>query len=581
MTAPPTTAPTTTAPTTTTIATAAAAPTAAIFYDPDGYDTSAAPIVGRRVAGEEFLRAFVRHSGFDRLRAVVRTPEHGAHFQRQVAAMGAAAPAEWVPHDEPARIEGLGSLFLPGPGLPQYAWQRRRHRQDAYSLCGVTHTTCTDRTMDSLGDLLVAPTQPWDALVCTSRAVRAMVLRLLEEHARYLADRFGAQRVEGPQLPIIPLGVDCAALAQPSAGGARAEWRARLGIAEGDVAALMLGRLSHATKVNPLPMYRALGRAARATAAPGRRVHLILAGWFEAPASERAFREPPATLCPEVTVHVLDGRAPEVRREIWAAADFFTLLVDNIQETFGLAPVEAMAAGLPVVVSDWDGFRDTVEDGVHGFRIPTLMATAGEDIAARYAVWADAYNDYAAGVGQFVAVDVAAAEAAYRVMIADPARRRAMAAAAQARARAAYDWRVVIGQYRALWEELARLRRGAAGTERAPVREGREKVPLRPDPFAAFAAYPTRRLAPGMRVALAPGASVEAFRALVAVPGAVLRSGLLPTAPEVEALLRHLAAAEAPATVDGIAALVPAPRRARLRRALVWLAKLDLVRLAE
>ena len=29
-----------------------------------------------------------------------------------------------------------------------------------------------------------------------------------------------------------------------------------------------------------------------------------------------------------------------------------------------------MAAGLPVVVSDWDGYRYTVTDGVEGFRIP-------------------------------------------------------------------------------------------------------------------------------------------------------------------------------------------------------------------
>ena len=56
----------------------------------------------------------------------------------------------------------------------------------------------------------------------------------------------------------------------------------------------------------------------------------------------------------------------------WAAADLFLSLVDNPQETFGLAPVEAMAAGVPVVVSDWDGYRYTVSDGVEGFRVPTL-----------------------------------------------------------------------------------------------------------------------------------------------------------------------------------------------------------------
>ena len=31
-----------------------------------------------------------------------------------------------------------------------------------------------------------------------------------------------------------------------------------------------------------------------------------------------------------------------------------------------------MAAGIPVVVSDWDGYRYTVTDGVEGFLIPTL-----------------------------------------------------------------------------------------------------------------------------------------------------------------------------------------------------------------
>ncbi len=42
---------------------------------------------------------------------------------------------------------------------------------------------------------------------------------------------------------------------------------------------------------------------------------------------------------------------------IWQAADIFTSLSDNIQETFGLTPIEAMAAGLPSVVTDWDGYQ--------------------------------------------------------------------------------------------------------------------------------------------------------------------------------------------------------------------------------
>jgi len=310
-------------------------PTAAVFYDPDGYDTATGPILGRKVAGEEFLRAFVRHTGFGTLNAVVRIPQHGEAFARQCAALGATAPTAFALHEDPARIEGLGSLFLPGPGLAQYAWQRRRHRQNAYSLCGVTHTVCTERTMDDVGNLLVAPTQPWDALVCTSRAGRDAVLRLMQEQATYLKDRFGAARVEAPQLPIIPLGVDCDAMQPPP--GARSAMRRRLGIGEGDVAALALGRLSYTSKVNPIGMYLALGRAA-AAAPKGARVHLILAGRFDSEASERVFRGGAAALCPGVALHLLDGGMENLRGNAFAAADFFTLLVDNIQETFGLAP---------------------------------------------------------------------------------------------------------------------------------------------------------------------------------------------------------------------------------------------------
>ena len=63
-----------------------------------------------------------------------------------------------------------------------------------------------------------------------------------------------------------------------------------------------------------------------------------------------------------------------------------------------------MAAGLPVVVTDWDGFRDTVEDGVTGFRIPTLMGGNGNPIAMRYQMGADDYNAYLRGTSQAIAM---------------------------------------------------------------------------------------------------------------------------------------------------------------------------------
>ena len=41
-----------------------------------------------------------------------------------------------------------------------------------------------------------------------------------------------------------------------------------------------------------------------------------------------------------------------------AASDMFISLADSYQETFGLTPIEAMASELPVVASNWNGYRN-------------------------------------------------------------------------------------------------------------------------------------------------------------------------------------------------------------------------------
>ncbi|WP_237217235.1 glycosyltransferase family 4 protein, partial [Falsiroseomonas oryziterrae] len=431
----------------------------ALLYAPDGFDTSRPKLMGRHAAGEAFLGALVRHGGFERLVAVTRSAADAEAFRRQVATLDPDLPTETIPEEQLHRVAATGALLLPGPGLGSHAWQRRRLAEArGFSLIGLTHTTASAGAMDSILETLVAPVQEWDAIVCTSRAVQGAVRRQLEMQADWLRERLGATRIEGPALPVIPLGVDCAAFAPDAA--ARAAWRARLEVTERDVVVLHHGRLSFHAKAHPLPMLAGLGRAAAAAQA-GARVVLVLSGWFADDHQRRVFTEGAAALAPGVTLRILDGRLPEVRRGIWSAADIFTLLSDNIQETFGIAPLEAMAAGLPVVGTEWDGLRDTIVHGETGFLVPTTLAGPMADLAERHEAGLDTYDAYLAGVAQFTAVDVPAAAEAFSALVADPALRARMGAAGRRRAEARFDWAQVIAAWRALWDDLARLRRSA------------------------------------------------------------------------------------------------------------------------
>src|SRR5688500_4222620 len=58
--------------------------------------------------------------------------------------------------------------------------------------------------------------------------------------------------------------------------------------------------------------------------------------------------------------------------------------------------------------------------------------------------------------------------------------------------------------------------------------------------LAVFSAYPTPKRALTIRFALARGASFATLKAILAVPGAVVRAPLLPTLAELAAVLNRL-----------------------------------------
>ncbi|MFM7512373.1 MAG: glycosyltransferase family 4 protein [Cyanobium sp.] len=449
--------------------------------------------MGLQAANEGFLRAFLRHGRLPSCVAQVRNAQEVEQFRALVADVcGPQQPVEHLFADDQAGLARVGALLHPFPGFGHLAWNRQFGGAASYSLLGITHTTATQAVMDSIGNLAIAPIQPWDAVVCTSRAVRATyetVLELWEEHLR---QRLGATRLPWPQLPIIPLGVDTSWIA-PASAASRQSWRTRLKIPAEAFVVLWVGRFNHAAKAHPIPTYLALEQLAQRLEQP---VVYLQAGWFGNEAIQQAFTAAAQRWAPSVQHLFVDGRQPELRQQIWHAPDVFCSLSDNLQETFGLTPIEAMAAGLPVVVSDWDGYRDTVRDGIDGFRVPTTMPAAGygQGLAHRFCAQTISYDYYCAVTAQTVAVDLPATVRALEILATQPELRQQQGAAGRQRALETYGWEVVIGQYQQLLEELAD-RRVAARREDPMLGEApAQPAPLRADPYRVFSSYPSRFL---------------------------------------------------------------------------------------
>lgn len=559
--------------------------TAAIYYHPEAYTTSGPKLMGRNAAGESFLKGYLKHSQASEFWVQVQKPEHGQHFAQTVKAMGRPQAVKSVEAANLSALHKVGTVYYPGPGIGEHAQHRAlagagfSNPHTAWSLCGITHTTSSAGAMDALAELITAPVQSWDAVICTSTAVKDNVQRLLQAQVNYLQERLGVSKLVLPLLPVIPLGIHTQDFVYSQDQKAKA--RQSLGADANTLVVLFMGRLSFHAKAHPLAMYQALQTAAQQVAQTGQKIMLVECGWHANDFIQKAYQDAAQLACPSVQVRTLDGRLAEQRQTAWAGADVFCSLSDNIQETFGIVPIEAMAAGLPVVVSDWDGYKDTVRHGTDGFRIATCMPDAGlgGDLALRHALQVDTYDMYCGHTCSMVSVDIEATAQAFVQLAQSAELRQRMGQAGKERAQSVYDWSVIIAQYEDLWQQQTQLR--LAAQSKAPQAQLAQAWPARLDPFQAFAAYPSSVLKPTTQLALVDAsadlamARVNQYKGLAMVNFA---KWVLPSDSEIAAVLQL--AESGPCTAQALVQGVAADRQAFVFRALVWLMKLGVLRQA-
>jgi glycosyltransferase involved in cell wall biosynthesis len=541
----------------------------AIFHPP-GRLGLGANMFGKDVANLQLYQALAQHGGFEQLDVLSFADANAAEL-RQGLLDGRASDVQL----SAASVFNLsvaaqaGALLRGQPYLHELAWLRRRAGGDrAFSLIGLIHTLAPPAIRELISHAMTAPVQPWDALICTSPAVRQAMQQMFDAYGDHLGERMRGIRPPQPQLPVVPLGVKGETYARlADRPEVRAALRAELGLAEEDVLVLWVGRLSYYEKAFPQPMFRAVQQAATST---GAKVAFVLAGWFPGEADRSLYEEAARAHAPDVMVRFMDGNDVERVGALWAASDIFLSLVDNIQETFGLTPLEAMAAGRPVVASDWDGYRFTVRDGVEGFLIPTLMPAGGglgANMALRHVFEVQSYQAYAGAFAQHTAVHPGRAAEALARLIADPELRRRMGAAGRARIREAFDWPVVARQLNALVDDLAQRRAAAIDLG------SRHRLnPVKGDPFADFAGFASAALTPQTPLSAAPGATPDQVRQASAVQLDVALGGWRADLEECARALELVVSGQARTVADVLLAF-PVDRRRAVELGLMWLAK--------
>ncbi|MEP3846268.1 MAG: glycosyltransferase family 4 protein [Paracoccaceae bacterium] len=542
--------------------------TAAIYFHPDIIERPETPLVGRRAAGTSFLRGYIQHVQADVLHCVTDTQSAIEEFA------GVCAQNNWhgdvVGHlqDDPDALANPGTLFVPGPSLATFAWSRRS-RANSYSLCGITHTLSTKTIQTDLANLLYAPVEPFDAIICTSTAARHVVEHHLDVAEEYIRARFDARNVPRPLLPTIPLGVETSRFAPTPE--TRRSMRQRLNLSDEQIVLMTMGRLSVFEKMSPGPMFLALERAARSIR---QRLVLLMVGWFKDETAEKQHKTMAAVMAPSVDVLFADGNDETLRTDIWAAADIFTLPVDNIQETFGLAPVEAMAAGLPVVCSDWNGFKDTVAHGETGFRVPTMAPSPenGTELAKRHGSGKDQYSQYLMAINQKTCIDLGAYADAIVKLATDASLRKNMGNAGRKRAIELFDWSVVVPQYQSLWAEQTEIRLRITPNEKdANPRNALSEL----DPFQTYAHYPTTTISPTTEIHAPIQVKNEEVHRLLILSGAHAYGSLIASSARLTSL-QNVVHQHGALTLSALSDQCSAPI-SEIQGLVLWLAKYGLV----
>ena len=321
--------------------------------------------------------------------------------------------------------------------------QSRAALEARFPICGIVHSViCDDFQSVYLSN--AAWGQRADKIVATSEAAEKAVRQALETANQQLRFATGKTPESSPGIERIPLGVDHEHF-QPSDAVAA---RRLLSLPEEALTVTYVGRLTKSYKATLEPLLTVCATLKRRHPS----LHLLFAGTVEDESYVTVLERVSRELEIGAAVHFITNFPAFVKRLIYAASDIVVLPVDNIQESFGLSVLEAMASGRPVVASDWSGYRDLVVHGENGFLVPTIWIPPAA-FAASILAPLSRFPTIEEYLAQHTVVDVEALASYLDVLCGNPDRRQSMGEKGRKRVERSFSWRIVTRLLGNLWQD--------------------------------------------------------------------------------------------------------------------------------
>ena len=400
--------------------------------------------VGRNMANHFFFRALMRHGTFDEYHFFLSNAAHRTLFMEHHGAFFdelsiASRIRLWDRLDLPGALRQIQyTVFHQSDHITWFnaLCRLRNSARSQVSITSFIHSVSYQRHMATYLEMLHCGVTQNDAIIGSSQCGRQVVQNSLKS----LAARMN---LPAPDLrfEVIPLGID-----QGIHREDKTEARQRLGLDPQETVALCFGRFSDFDKMDLFPLLQAIAQVIRKDASR----RLVLAGALHEPPYLEMTRAWTRALGLSDHVTFVTDPTDQSKADLYSAADFFVSLADNVQETFGLTLAEAMQAGLPLLVSDFDGYRELCDDSV-GIRIPTCWSPSGILHDAQPIMDDRTLHRL---VAQQTAVDIPRLTQALHTLFSDADKRERMGRAARERFDTHYSHAQIIKRLEGLWSDL-------------------------------------------------------------------------------------------------------------------------------